>query len=104
MSSRRLTNRSRRTGLCGVLRIRLDEESMALLTQAAVLRRVSLSDYVRLVAVGQARREVLAARKQTLALTPEEQLAFWKALGETPRLTKAQRRLSKSSSTTSRRN
>ena len=38
-------------------------------------------------------RESLAAREQTLALTPEEQLAFWKALAEPPKLTEAQRRL-----------
>ena len=29
----------------------------------------------------------------TLCLTPEEQLAFWNALNETPKLTAAQRRL-----------
>jgi uncharacterized protein (DUF1778 family) len=75
--------------------VRLDEESKAYLTQAAELRRISVSDYVRAVTVAQARREVLAAREQTIALTPEEQLAFWNALNETPRLTDAQRRLGK---------
>jgi hypothetical protein len=54
---------------------------------------MSLSDYVRAVMIPQARREVLAAREQTLALTPEEQLAFWNALAGSPRLTEAQRRL-----------
>jgi uncharacterized protein (DUF1778 family) len=73
--------------------VRLDDESKAYLAQAAKLRRVSVSDYVRTVTVAQARREVQAAREQTLALTPEEQLAFWNALNETPRLTDAQRRL-----------
>jgi uncharacterized protein (DUF1778 family) len=73
--------------------VRLDEESKAVLAQAAELRRVSLSDYVRTVTVAQARREVLASREQTLAMTPEEQLAFWSALNEAPRLTPAQRRL-----------
>ncbi len=61
------------------------------LTQAAKLRRISVSDYVRTVTIAQARREVDAAREQTVALTPEEQLAFWNALNETPRLTEAQR-------------
>ena len=73
--------------------VRLDEESKACLAQAAELRRVSLSDYVRTVTVAQAHREVLAAREQTLALTADEQLAFWNALNEVPKLTTAQRRL-----------
>jgi uncharacterized protein (DUF1778 family) len=75
------------------LMVRLDEESKAYLAQAAELRRISVSDYVREVTVAQARREVLAAREYTIALTPEEQLAFWTALSEAPRLTEAQRRL-----------
>ena len=73
--------------------VRLDEEGKASLTEAAALRRISVSDYVRTVTVAQARKEVLAAREQTSALTPEEQLAFWNALNETPKLTPAQRRL-----------
>jgi hypothetical protein len=36
---------------------------------------------------------VPAARERTVALSPEEQLAFWNALNETPVLTDAQRRL-----------
>jgi uncharacterized protein (DUF1778 family) len=75
------------------LMVRLDEESKAYLCQAAELRRISVSDYVREVTVAQARREVQAAREQTLTLTPDEQLAFWNALSEIPQLTKAQRRL-----------
>lgn len=75
------------------LMVRLDEESKACLVQAAELRRVSLSDYVRTVTVAQARREVLAAREAVLILTADEQLAFWNALNETPVLTDAQRRL-----------
>jgi uncharacterized protein (DUF1778 family) len=73
--------------------VRLDEQSKAVLTQAAELRHVSVSDYVREVTLAQARREVLAAGKQTLVLTPEEQLAFWNALNAVPQLTDAQRRL-----------
>jgi uncharacterized protein (DUF1778 family) len=73
--------------------VRLDKESKACLSKAAELRRISVSDYVREVTVAQARREVAAAAEQTIALTPAEQLAFWQALSETPRLTKAQRDL-----------
>lgn len=75
------------------LMVRLDEESKAFLAQAARLRQISVSDYVRTITVAQARREVQAAREQTIALTPEEQLAFWNALHETPRLTEAQKEL-----------
>jgi uncharacterized protein (DUF1778 family) len=73
--------------------VRLDEQSKAYLVRAAELRRVSLSDYVRTVTVAQARREVLASREQTIAMTAEEQLAFWNALNATPVLTEPQRRL-----------
>jgi uncharacterized protein (DUF1778 family) len=73
--------------------VRLDEESKGLLARAAELRRISVSDYVRQVTVAQARREVQAAREETIALTPDEQLAFWRALSESPILTESQRRL-----------
>jgi uncharacterized protein (DUF1778 family) len=75
------------------LMVRLDDESKRCLAEAAGLRQVSVSDYVRTVTVAQARREVRAAGQQVIALTPEEQLSFWKALNETSKLTSAQRRL-----------
>jgi uncharacterized protein (DUF1778 family) len=75
--------------------VSLDEEGKAYLAQAARLRWMNVSDYVRMVAVSQARKEVLAAREQTIALTPDEQRAFWRALSATPKLTDAQRRLGK---------
>jgi uncharacterized protein (DUF1778 family) len=71
--------------------VRLDDESKECLSEAAMLRGISLSDYVRAVTVPQARREILAAREQVLALTPEEQLTFWNALAAPPPLTEAQR-------------
>ena len=75
------------------LMVRLDEESKRCLAEAASLRHVSVSDYVRTVTVAQARREVRAAGEQVIAMTPEEQLSFWNALNERPKLTPAQRRL-----------
>src|SRR5690349_12344922 len=75
------------------LMVRLDKESKQLLVEAAKLRHVSVSDFVRLVTVPQARREVEAAQEQTIRMTPEEQLAFWNALNEPVKLTPAQRRL-----------
>jgi uncharacterized protein (DUF1778 family) len=73
--------------------VRLDDESKSYLARAAELRRISVSDYVRQVTVAQAKREVQAAREQTISLTPEEQFAFWNALSAPPKLTEAQRRL-----------
>ncbi len=87
------SSRSRKPRKPSPLMVRLDEASKAYLSRAAELRRISVSDYVREVTVAQARREVLAAGEQTLVLTPEEQLAFWNALNETPTPTEAQRRL-----------
>jgi uncharacterized protein (DUF1778 family) len=75
------------------LMVRLDDDSKTYLAKAAELRGISLSDYVRMVTVAQAKREVLAAREQVISLSAEEQLAFWNALNETPVLTNAQRRL-----------
>ncbi len=93
MARSRSSKQPKKNGTPRSLMVRLDEESKAFLAEAAELRRISVSDYVRAVTVAQARKEVLAAREQTLAMTPEEQLAFWNALNETPRLTDAQRRL-----------
>jgi uncharacterized protein (DUF1778 family) len=73
--------------------VRLDDESKSCLAQAAQLRQISVSDYVRTVIVPQARREVQAAREQIITFTPEEQLRFWNALNGTSKLTPAQRRL-----------
>jgi uncharacterized protein (DUF1778 family) len=75
------------------LMVRLDAKSKASLSQAAAMRGISISDYVREVTVAQARREVAAAREQVISLSPDEQLAFWKALHEPVILTDAQRRL-----------
>jgi uncharacterized protein (DUF1778 family) len=75
--------------------VRLDADSKDVLTRAAELRGISVSDYVRQVTVGQARKEVEAAAGQTIALTPEEQLAFWNALNQPAKLTAAQKELGK---------
>jgi uncharacterized protein (DUF1778 family) len=93
MTKPRSSGRSNKIRPSRSLVVRLDEESKTLLVQAAELRRISLSDYVREVTVVQARREVRAAAEQVIALTPEAQFAFWTALNETPRLTEAQKRL-----------
>ena len=75
------------------LMVRLDAESKRALTEAAELRRISVSDYVRIVTVTQARREVASARDQMIVLSPEEQLAFWQALQAPVKLTPSQKRL-----------
>jgi len=78
------------------LMVRLDAASKSLLTEAAELRRISVSDYVRSVMVDQARREIAAAAQGVIAMSAEEQLAFWNALQESPSLSPAQRRLAAS--------
>jgi len=93
MAKSRPNGRAKKASSPGPLMVHLDEESKALLAQAAGLRRISVSDYVRTVTVSQARKEVLASREQTISLTPEEQMAFWTALSETPKLTVTQQRL-----------
>ncbi len=75
--------------------VRLDEDSKAYVTKAAELRKVSTSDYVRMVTIAQARREVGGAQHDITSPTPQEQFAFWNALNATPKLTKAQRDLGK---------
>ena len=75
------------------VRVQLDAAGRSALAEAALGRGVSVSDYVRTVAVGQARREVEAAASRTLVLAPDEQLAFWRALNAPAELTPAQRRL-----------
>ena len=75
------------------LMVRLDDDSKSYITRAAELRHVSISDYVRMVTVSQAQREVREAEQSTIALTTDEQLEFWKALAQTPKLTKAQQGL-----------
>ncbi len=75
------------------LMVRLDQDSKSFLVKAAELRKVSISDYVRMVTVAQARREVSAAEQSTIVLSPDEQLEFWTALSAVPRLTTPQRDL-----------
>jgi uncharacterized protein (DUF1778 family) len=73
--------------------VRLDDKSKRSLEEAAKLRHISVSDYVRTITVPQAEREVRAAQENVIRLSPEEQLALWTALNEPPRLTAAQKRL-----------
>jgi uncharacterized protein (DUF1778 family) len=93
MALKRSSQPSKQARSTRSLMVRLDEESKNYLTRAADLRGISVSDYVRLVTVAQARREVESAGEQVIALTPEEQLAFWNALHRPVRSSEAQRRL-----------
>lgn len=77
------------------LQARLDPKSKQTLLQAAKLRQVGLSDYVRLVLVPTAKREVEQAKNQVLQMTADEQERFWLALQAPVKPTKAQRKLGK---------
>jgi uncharacterized protein (DUF1778 family) len=93
MGAPRSTAKTQSAMTASPLMVRLDEESKQCLARAADLRHISVSDYVRTVTIPQARREVRAAQEQVTTLTSEEQLSFWAALNESPKLTAAQRRL-----------
>ena len=93
MSRKKNPAQNQNAGRGRTLMVRLDDESKSYLTRAAELRQISISDYVRAVTVAQARREVQLAAEQTIAMTAEEQLAFWNALNKPPELTPAQRKL-----------
>jgi uncharacterized protein (DUF1778 family) len=77
------------------LMVRLDAESKQHLIQAAELRQISVSDYIRDVAIRQARQEVMDARERTLRLSPADQLTFWQALHAPAKPTAAQKKLGK---------
>jgi uncharacterized protein (DUF1778 family) len=93
MAPTRTRNKPRASKSVSPLIVRLDDGSKRCLKEAAELRGISVSDYVRTVTVGQARRELRAARENLIVMSPDEQLAFWNALNEPPQLTAAQRRL-----------
>lgn len=75
------------------LMVRVDGRSKRVITQAATLKGVSASDYVRSVVVARAKQDVEEARTQTIRLSPDEQLLFWRALNAPVSLTRRQRRL-----------
>jgi uncharacterized protein (DUF1778 family) len=75
------------------LQARLDPESKQAVEKAAKLRHVGLSDYIRLVLVATAKKEVEQAKQQVLQMTADEQERFWQALQAPVKLTKAQRKL-----------
>ena len=77
------------------LQARLDSDSKRVIEEAARLRQVGLSDYIRLVLVPSARREVEQSKRQVLHLTPDEQERFWQALQAPAKPTEAQRELGK---------
>jgi uncharacterized protein (DUF1778 family) len=77
------------------LQTRLDQKSKQTIVQAAKLRQVGLSDYVRLVLVPAAKREIEQSKNQVLQMTADEQERFWMALQAPVKLTKNQCKLGK---------
>ena len=77
------------------LQARLDPKSKQAIVEAAKLRHVGLSDYIRLVLVPTAKREVEQAKNQVIQMTADEQELFWKALQSPSKPTKAQHKLGK---------
>ncbi len=77
------------------LQARLDPQSKRAVEEAAKLRHVGLSDYIRLVLVPAAKREVAQAKNNVLQMTADEQERFWLALEASVEPSKAQRELGK---------
>jgi len=77
------------------LQARLDPQSKRAVEEAAKLRQVGLSDYIRLVLVPTAKKEVARARQLVVQMTADEQERFWQALQAPAKPTKAQRELGK---------
>lgn len=77
------------------LQARLDPESKQAIVEAAKLRHVGLSDYIRLVLVPTAKKEVEQAKSQVIQMTADEQERFWNALQTPAKPTKAQQKLGK---------
>src|SRR5687767_9468812 len=90
VAAARRSNRKRSAAKAANLMVRVDAAAKHVVARAATLRGVSTSDYVRQVVVTQARREVEEARTRTMLLSPEDQLAFWRALQEPVTLTRRQ--------------
>jgi uncharacterized protein (DUF1778 family) len=75
------------------LMVRMDAASKAVLAEAAELRGISVSDYVRTVMVPLARKEVKLAIKETIFLDAKHRDAFMSSLSAPVRLTKRQKEL-----------
>ncbi|MCB9933455.1 MAG: DUF1778 domain-containing protein [Planctomycetes bacterium] len=78
-----------------VLQTRLSVEDKRAIQQAAALRGLAVSEYVRQVLVPLAKREVARAEHAVIELSAVEQLALWHALDAPAKLTKSQKSLAK---------
>ena len=75
--------------------LRMYPSAKRVVARAAKARGVSTSDYVRVVVVEQARRELEESRTRTVILSAAEQRQFWEALQAPAKLSKRQRQLSR---------
>ena len=78
-----------------VIQARINSENKGLIVQAAKLREIPVSDYMRLVLIDQARKEVTSNEQRVLQLTAAEQIEFWNALDNPKSLTESQKELGK---------
>ncbi len=76
-----------------ILQTRIDAASKRMIQEAADLRDLGVSDYVRQVLVAQARQEIAAMQPATLVLSAKGQEALWHALHQPVTLTTGQKRL-----------
>ena len=75
--------------------LQLDEKSMFVLVEAANIRRVSVAEYVRTIAVAHAKAELADSNQHEIAMTAGEQLKFWRILQRAPKVSESQHELGK---------
>jgi len=77
------------------IQVRIQPKNKEIIVKAAKLRGIPVSDYLRSVVLGQARKEITIKDDYALQLTAEEQLSFWQAIDKEPALTHKQKELGK---------
>jgi uncharacterized protein (DUF1778 family) len=93
--SGKVTARAKGASKDANLLVRLDSTTKTLVQQAAGLRGLSVSDYVRSRIIPLARQDVDEANTGVLRLPKDAQIAFWQALQHPPVPTKEQLALGK---------
>lgn len=72
---------------------RMTEEQKSVIQKAAEHRRMAVSEYIRLMVVEQARREVEANEHNVYDLTADEQLELWELINAPVKLTAKQKKM-----------
>lgn len=77
------------------IQARINPANKEIITQAAKLREIPVSDYIRTTVLEQAKKEVSSSKLNILQLTEAEQLSFWHVIDSEPKLSNSQKELGK---------